>query len=454
MRGFFQDVLRDGNGVIISGGIVTVYLAGTTSLANIYSSVSSATPITGSVVTTAANGSFSFYCDAFDYGTSQCFKYVATATTFAGQSYTLDNIDVFANPVMGNYTITGGKTTAFFMSIPSGVRYVKGSGNLTFNGGFQAGQYRVFSSYTKGVDVIFGITPLVIWDIWYDGVSTTGTLNVSSTGTVTTINATTINSTTENVTNDNVSGTTSTNTISPYTGGGAVTIAGTPIRGGYVYDSLGANVASAGTITPTGSEFHITGALAISTINLPYAGFNGKITVIPDGLFTWTAGGNIALAGQAIVSQNIIFEYDSNIGKWYPSPTNSGNLPMTGEVSNTSGSSPVVLSLGSVTAGDRVYVEGGYTYSFGSDTFGYTQAIITNTGNCTINCGKDRTSAADIVALPHSAYSLTPEHWFSRVIQVTVSGTLTLSLAVGATYSGTQPTYANIELYAFFLKKQ
>jgi len=45
MRGFFQDVLRDGNGVIISNGSVTVYLEGTVTLANIYSSVSSSTPI-------------------------------------------------------------------------------------------------------------------------------------------------------------------------------------------------------------------------------------------------------------------------------------------------------------------------------------------------------------------------------------------------------------------------
>ena len=130
------------------------------------------------------------------------------------------------------------------------------------------------------------------------------------------------------------------------------------------------------------------------------------------------------------------------------------NLPMTGEANYTSASTPATLSLGSVTAGDRVYVEGGYTYSFGSDTFGYTQAIISNTGSSTINCGKDRTTVVDVVALPHSSFTGTPEHWFSRVIQVTVSGTLTLSLAVGATSSGTAPTYANIELYAFFLKKQ
>jgi len=443
MRGYFQDVLRDGNGVIISGGTVTVYLEGTTTLANIYSSVSIATPITGSVVTTASNGSFSFYCDAFDYGTSQCFKYVATATTFAGQSYTLDNIDVFANPVMGNYTITGGKTTAFFMSIPSGVRYVKGSGNLTFNGGFQAGQYRVFSSYTKGVDVIFGITPLVIWDIWYDGVSTTGT------GTVTTINATTINSTTENVTNDNVSGTTSTNTIAPYTGGGAVTIAGTPIRGGYVYDSLGANVASAGTITPTGSEFHITGALAISTINLPYAGFNGKITVIPDGLFTWTAGGNIALAGQAIVSQNIIFEYDSNIGKWYPSPTNSGNLPMTGEASATAASSPVALNLGNVTAGDRILVSCSVDVIL-SATMTYIVEISKSSGSATMVFMNNYATIANAYSWNTTVGNLQGLPTVTGVLQVTGSG----SLIIQGSAAGTNTSFNSVQIYAFFLKKQ
>jgi hypothetical protein len=262
------------------------------------------------------------------------FKVIVTATNFAGQSYTLDNIDVFANPVMGNYTITGGKTASYFMNIPPGVRYVKGSGNLTFNGGFQAGQYRVFSSYTKGADVIFGITPFIVPDIWFDGVSTTATETVSN-ATITTLNSTTMNATTGNVTTANittdvvtngsvsgtwdVAGTSKADTIAPHTGGGAITIASASVKSGYWANVLGANVASAGTITPTGQVFHITGALAIATINLPYAGFNGEIYTIPDGAFTWGMSGNIAVTGIAIVNQCITWTYDSNIGKWYPS---------------------------------------------------------------------------------------------------------------------------------------
>jgi len=449
MRGFFQDVLRDGNGVIISNGSVTVYLEGTVTLANIYSSVSSSTPITGSVVTTGSNGAFSFYCDAFDYGTSQCFKYVATATNFSGQSYTLDNIDVFANPVMGNYTITGGKTASYFMNIPSGVRYVKGTGNLTFNGGFQAGQYRVFSSYTKGVDVIFGITPLVIWDIWYDGVSTTGTLNVSSTGTVTTINATTINSTTENVTNDNVSGTTSVNTIAPYTGGGAIAIAGANVKLGYWENILGTAVSSAATITPTGQEFHVTGVAAISTINLPYAGFNGELYIIPDGAWTWTTGGNIANSGTAIVNQAMVWTYDATAAKWYPTTVNSGNLPMTGEQSATYAGTSVSLSQMNVTAGDRFWIQAGQYVS--PSAIGWASIMISKaSGTATIAFNYDQ---AEIINTTGYAASTSGVLNVGGYCQVTGSGTLVMQAAL--TTGGTGEGFSgNLEIYAFFVKKQ
>lgn len=87
---------------------------------------------------------------------------------------------------------------------------------------------------------------------------------------------------------------------------------------GYSADMRGANVASATTITPTGELFHVTGTTAIATINIPYTGFNGSITIIPDGIFTWTTAGNIALAGTAVVSKALKMTYDSTTSKWYP----------------------------------------------------------------------------------------------------------------------------------------
>ncbi len=81
---------------------------------------------------------------------------------------------------------------------------------------------------------------------------------------------------------------------------------------------------AAGTVTPSGPLFHITGALAITGFVIP-VGFNastsggGSFTVIPDGTFTWTSAGNIALAGTAVVNKTITFTWDAKNSKWIPS---------------------------------------------------------------------------------------------------------------------------------------
>jgi hypothetical protein len=82
--------------------------------------------------------------------------------------------------------------------------------------------------------------------------------------------------------------------------------------------TAGSAVASAASITPTGSVFHVTGVAAIANIALPYGGFIGRITLIPDGLFTLTAAGNIARVYTAVVNVPITLTYDGS--KWYPSP--------------------------------------------------------------------------------------------------------------------------------------
>lgn len=74
----------------------------------------------------------------------------------------------------------------------------------------------------------------------------------------------------------------------------------------------------AGSITPTGSMFHVTGTAAITGI--VFSGIR-QITIIPDGVFTWTTAGNIALAGTSVVSKALFFTYDASTLKWYPSYT-------------------------------------------------------------------------------------------------------------------------------------
>jgi hypothetical protein len=87
---------------------------------------------------------------------------------------------------------------------------------------------------------------------------------------------------------------------------------------GNFLNTSGSNVASASTISTTGSVFHVTGTTEINTINIPYTGFTGSITIIPDAEFTFGTSGNIG-GGQtycAIANKPIVLTYDGT--KWWP----------------------------------------------------------------------------------------------------------------------------------------
>lgn len=94
---------------------------------------------------------------------------------------------------------------------------------------------------------------------------------------------------------------------------------GNPNNGG-VLGETAAVASAAGLITPSGPFFHITGTAAITGFNIP-VGFMGgtSFTVVPDGIFTWTAANNIAVAGTAVVGRPLTFTHDPNTGKFYPS---------------------------------------------------------------------------------------------------------------------------------------
>jgi hypothetical protein len=81
---------------------------------------------------------------------------------------------------------------------------------------------------------------------------------------------------------------------------------------------LSTGIATATTIAATGSIFHITDAATpIQGILLPYAGFVGSITLLPDAAFTTITGGNIALGTTAVIGKALIMTYDGSA--WYPS---------------------------------------------------------------------------------------------------------------------------------------
>jgi hypothetical protein len=98
---------------------------------------------------------------------------------------------------------------------------------------------------------------------------------------------------------------------------------GLPISPTFTLDSSGTAIASAATIAPTVQSVHITGTTAIVNITVPSwcatASTMCRLTLIPDGLWTTTAAGNIAIASTAVVSKALILEYDPGTSKWYPS---------------------------------------------------------------------------------------------------------------------------------------
>lgn len=86
----YQSKITDGNGKVISSGTVTVYLAGTTTLADVYAAETGGTSV--NTATTDSNGYFSFWVDDTEYGNPQLFKTISSKTNFVSDA--VDNIDI------------------------------------------------------------------------------------------------------------------------------------------------------------------------------------------------------------------------------------------------------------------------------------------------------------------------------------------------------------------------
>ena len=92
----------------------------------------------------------------------------------------------------------------------------------------------------------------------------------------------------------------------------------------YNFTAIGPPLTGA-TIAPTGGMVHhFTGTVALITITAPtglVAG--GKVTLIFDGSaagLTWTAAGNIAVAGTSTTAASAVdFFWDPSSAKWHPS---------------------------------------------------------------------------------------------------------------------------------------
>lgn len=85
MRYLYQGVSRDGNGRVIASATVTVYLANSSTLASVYTSLTSTTVVNS--VGSSSDGSFSFYHDRGDYDFDQLFKIVISRGGFTSATY-------------------------------------------------------------------------------------------------------------------------------------------------------------------------------------------------------------------------------------------------------------------------------------------------------------------------------------------------------------------------------
>lgn len=84
-RYIFQGTWKDGSGRSVSGGLVSVYLAGTLTPANVYAA--SAGGATIQSVLSEADGHFKFYVDEATYGGSQKFKIILAKNGFISKTY-------------------------------------------------------------------------------------------------------------------------------------------------------------------------------------------------------------------------------------------------------------------------------------------------------------------------------------------------------------------------------
>ena len=89
MRCYYKGLFRDGSGHPILSGTVSVYLAGTTTAASVYTSLASATAV-NSVTGSATDGTFELWVDRFDYDQDQQFKLALSKAGYTSQTW--DNV--------------------------------------------------------------------------------------------------------------------------------------------------------------------------------------------------------------------------------------------------------------------------------------------------------------------------------------------------------------------------
>lgn len=86
---------------------------------------------------------------------------------------------------------------------------------------------------------------------------------------------------------------------------------------------IGKSIPASSSISPDCLVHHITGMGVISTINIPYLGFNGPLYLISDSGFSFNDVGNIVKTSELFQPGRVVtLLYDEMLAKWFP--TNNG----------------------------------------------------------------------------------------------------------------------------------
>jgi len=109
--------------------------------------------------------------------------------------------------------------------------------------------------------------------------------------------------------------------INVFGGGNGLTVGGhiDVLAAGSITYFESANVASATTVTlAAGNLFHVTGTTTITTLNTCDAANNGRLlTLVFDGVVTFTDGNNLVLAGDFVTTASDVIQLICDGSNWY-----------------------------------------------------------------------------------------------------------------------------------------
>lgn len=108
-RKIYRGYARDGNGTVLSGATVSVYLTGTSTVASIYTASSGGTAVNS--VDTDSTGLYSFYVDYSDYAAGTHFRLTISKTGY--DSVTYDEVECLPPTFSTDGTLTDNSDADF-----------------------------------------------------------------------------------------------------------------------------------------------------------------------------------------------------------------------------------------------------------------------------------------------------------------------------------------------------